>query len=125
MALAELNDVQRLIPSVELSSDDMSLIEGLIEEAGDIVEAYCRRSFDDPPDAVRRVVARIAARAYTQETLGGDVPSGATSMSYSAGPFQRSFGFESGTTSRGAWLSAADKQRLARWRGGAFTIWPY
>ena len=122
--LAELSDVQRLLPDQQIPSDETEYVTALIEEAGDLVEAYCRTAFDTPvPDRVRRVVARMVARAYSEKD--GAVPEGASSTSVAAGPFSRSFGFESGATTNGVWLSANDKQRLRGYRGRVFTVWPY
>ena len=122
--LAALSDVQRLLPEQQIPSDETEYVTALIEEAGDLVEAYCRTTFPDPvPDRIRRVVARMVARAYTDRS--DEVPEGATSASLSAGPFSRSYGFESGSTSSGVWLSANDKQRLRGYRGRVFTVWPY
>lgn len=122
--LAELSDVQRLLPEQQIPSEETEYVTALIEEAGDLVEAYCRTTFPTPaPDRIRRVVARMVARAYTDND--GSVPEGASSTSVTAGPFSRSFGFEPGATSSGVWLSANDKQRLRGYRGRAFTVWPY
>ena len=122
--LAELSDVQRLLPNQQIPSDESGYVEALIEEAGDLVEAYCRTAFDTPvPDRVRRVVARMAARAYSEKD--GAIPEGANPTSMSAGPFSHSIGFESGATTNGVWLSANDKQRLRGYRGRVFTVWPY
>ena len=122
--LAELSDVQRLLPDQPIPSDDQEYITALIEEAGDLVEAYCRTTFSTPvPDRIRRVVARMVARAYAEKD--GNVPEGASSASLTAGPFSRSYGFEAGSTTSGVWLSANDKQRLRGQRARVFTVYPY
>ena len=111
-------------PEQQIPTEETEYVTALIEEAGDLVEAYCRTTFTSPvPDRIRRVVARMVARAYTESDSA--VPEGASSTSVSAGPFSRSFGFESGATSSGVWLSANDKQRLRGYRGRVFTVWPY
>ena len=122
--LAELSDVQRLLPDQPIPSDDNEYVDALIEEAGDLVEAYCRTTFSTPvPDRIRRVVARMVARAYAEKD--GTVPEGASSASLTAGPFSRSYGFEAGSTTSGVWLSANDKQRLRGQRARVFTVYPY
>lgn len=126
MALAELDDVQRLLPDHPIPDSSHPFVEALIEEAGDLIEAYCRTTFGaHVPGKIRRVAARMAARAYAQQVDGVGVPEGTTSTSVSAGPFSRSFGFDSGSTTSGVWLSANDKHRLRGYRARVFTIYPY
>lgn len=122
-----VEDVQRLLPNETIPSEAFPTVEGLIEEAIDLVEAYCRQSFDgDMPGKVRRVVARMVARVWSSDDgNGGDLPVGASNVQFSAGPFAQTVGFEAGATSSGVWLSASDKQRLSAWRGRVFTVWPY
>lgn len=119
-------DVQRLLPNLTIPSEDAEYVESLADEAVDLIRAYCRGGFGGTlPEEVKRVAARMVARAYSSETSATDIPAGATSTSMSAGPFSRSYGFESGSTSSGVWLSASDKQRLRPYRGRVFTVRPY
>ena len=116
--LAELADVQRLI-TIDDSEHDYVLLQ--IEEASDLVEGYCKRSFTHPiPGAVARVVARMVARALGAEE--SSIPEHTTQLTSTAGPFSRNISFSSGSTEGGVWLSRSDKTKLRRWRGGAFTI---
>ncbi|MGZ7496146.1 hypothetical protein ACXM2N_03495 [Corynebacterium sp. ZY180755] len=123
----ELNDVQKLLPNRQIPPEDEAFINALIDEAWDLVCAYCRSNFPNgAPDKIKRVVTRMVARAYSSEMGGGDaIPDGASNVSYTAGPFSRSVGFESGSTSSGVWLSSNDKQRLRGYRSKVFTIYPY
>lgn len=124
--LAELSDVQRLLPNQPIPESDAEFIGALIDEAGDLIEAYCRTTFKYPvPDKIRRVAARMVARAYKEQLDGTDLPEGASNASFTAGPFSRSMGFESGSTTSGVWLSANDKQRLRGYRARVFTVYPY
>lgn len=124
--LAELSDVQRLLPNQPIPESDAEFIGALIDEAGDLIEAYCRTTFKNPvPDKIRRVAARMVARAYKEQLDGTDLPEGASNASFTAGPFSRSMGFESGSTTSGVWLSANDKQRLRGYRARVFTVYPY
>lgn len=118
-----LRDVQRLLPGLLIPSDEADYIEALFDEAGDLIEAFCRRSFSDPvPGEVRRVAARMVARAYQQYVDSDAPPSWATSEQLTAGPFSRSYGFDSNQVRGGVWLSASDKARLRGWRGGIFMV---
>lgn len=119
--LASFEDVARL---ADLEEDDRERITALIEEASDLVEAYCRRSFDPVPEQVRRVVARIVARGVSASGAS-DAPIGVTQMSATAGPFSRQFTFSDGVSDGGVWLTRQDKLKLGRWTGGAFTIRTY
>lgn len=124
--LAELSDVQRLLPNQPIPESDTDFVAALIEEAGDLISAYCRTAFDDHvPEKIRRVAARMVARAYKEQLDGMQVPEGASNASFSAGPFSRSMGFETGSTTSGVWLSANDKQRLRGYRARVFTVFPY
>ena len=124
--LAELSDVQRLLPNQPIPESDAEFIAALTDEAGDLIEAYCRTTFKHPvPDKIRRVAARMVARAYKEQLEGADMPEGTSNASFTAGPFSQSMGFESGSTTSGVWLSANDKQRLRGYRARVFTVYPY
>lgn len=118
-----LDDVQRLLPDLLIPDEESSYIEALLLEAADLIEAYCRRGFSDPvPDAVKRVAARMVARAYQQDVELDGPPLAATSEQLSAGPFSRSYSFDSNQTRGGVWLAASDKARLRGYRGGIFMV---
>lgn len=77
--------------------------------------------FNNPPENVQVVALRVVARGYSRGL--SDAPYGATSVQQSAGAFSRSFGFESGSTQPGLWLTKQDKRDLRGGsRGGAYTI---
>lgn len=126
MRHVDVSQVQELLPDRKITEDEMAYVESLIDEAGDLVEAYCRRVFDPAPDAVQRVICRMVVRAIKQGEQDGDVLAGEVSnVSYTAGPFSRSYAFTGGSTLTGVWLSRTDKQRLAMWHGRkAFTVMP-
>lgn len=111
--------IQTMEPSLTLIEEDRASVDLLIEEALDLVEGYTLEDFrgmDEIPPTVSRVVLRIVIRSLQQGD--SEVMFGATSRQDTAGPFNRSIGFEAGTTSGGVWLTKQDKVKLRRWAGG-------
>ncbi|MER0075769.1 hypothetical protein ABRP94_09795, partial [Corynebacterium sp. KPL3739] len=71
------------------------------------------------------LVSRCPPSGGQVQLDGMQVPEGASNASFTAGPFSRSMGFETGSTTSGVWLSANDKQRLRGYRARVFTVFPY
>lgn len=72
------------------------------------------------PESAVVVALRVVARGYLQQATG--IPGGATSVSHSAEGFSQSFGFESGSSQTGLWLSKQDKQLLRGYGSKAYSI---
>lgn len=120
MTLATKADVEKFTGT--LTEDEEALLQGLLEEASDLVEGYCYREFTEPiPGPVTRRVARIVARAMgvEEEQLGLE------STQMSAGPFQRTQNYSADSTAGGAWLTKGDKLVLRRYRRGVVNVAMY
>lgn len=114
-----METILSLDPSLALTEEHRPSVDFLISEALDLVDGYTGMDFrelDEIPAPVVRVVQRVVVRSLLQGTA--DIPFGATSRQDTAGPFNRSTSFESGSTSGGVWLTRQDKTRLRRWAGG-------
>lgn len=110
MSLASSEDVVALL-GLDLTPEQAEQIEGLLEEASDLVLAWCRpygMVFDPIPAAVARVTARVVARVITS----GSQVDGTAAQTTVVGPFQRQVTFNADATSGGPWLTRADKLRL-------------
>lgn len=106
----------------DLTEADEARLEGLLEEASDLVEGYCSREFAEPfPGPVVRRTARIVARALGVD----DEQIGMESSQMSAGPFQRTQNYSADSTSGGAWLTKGDKLVLRRYRRGVVNVAMY
>ena len=95
----------------ELTSSELLLLPGLLEEASALVEGYLGITYtadDVAPAVVAVVVSKMVARALTTAHVEGV-------DSQRAGPFQVSF-----TDSTRLWLGKAEKLML-RNIGGGFT----
>ncbi|MCK7676354.1 hypothetical protein [Corynebacterium pygosceleis] len=124
-ALATIDDLNRALEE-PVAPEDSDYAALLLEEASDLVVAYCGREFTEKvPPAVRRVVARMVSRALGSDSSdsGGPLPVGASQIGYTAGPFSTQTTFSSGSTDGGVWLTRSDKAKLRRWKNrGAFSI---
>ena len=78
-----------------LTTDEKSVCEALLEEAGVIIDAY---NADAPEDAKAVVSCRIIRRALGASSAS--VPIGATQGSMTAGPYTQSWTMSGGTVSR-------------------------
>lgn len=122
-AFAKSGDVVKALRR-PLTSAESPYVAGVIAEAQDLVCAFIRRDEDywetaeDVPGAVRRTVARMAARVFQQ--AGQQV--GVTQQQQAAGPFSTGLSYGSGANAGSPWLAAADKTRLKPYRkGGGLT----
>lgn len=114
MSLASSEDVVARLGR-DLTPEEEERVEGLLDEASDLVVAWCRpdgTDFDVVPDPVTRVTARLVARVIT---------SGVDNINLSAqttvvGPYQRQNTFSADSTSGGPWLNRADKIKLKPFR---------
>lgn len=102
----------------ELDADEIARVDGLLEEASELVIAECRPLPTPTPSAVRIVVSRIVARALS----GPDETPGVESTQVSAGSFQLSRNFTSDGVSGGPWLSKTDRKMLRPWRRGVANV---
>ncbi|BDB58983.1 MULTISPECIES: hypothetical protein [Rhodococcus] len=102
----------------ELTDEDAVRVEGLLEEASELVASVCRPLPTPTPDAVRIVTSRIVARALDSDI---DTP-GVESTQMSAGSFQLSQNYTGDSTAGGPWLSRSDRRMLRRWRRGVVNV---
>ena len=115
MAYASPDDVDLILPvGEEIPSEAGDLLETLLEEATDLVIGYLDREFDDAevPDAVRRVVARVALRMVIDEPTNPGSESEVELM----GPFSHTINWAKDAQSRTAYLTDAEKLRLDRFK---------
>ncbi len=111
MALAEQEDVEARLRR-ELTVDESSHIDALLEEASSLVTEHCGgREFDPVPDAVRIVTSRVAARALSAPT-GTD---GVTATELAAGSFREVRRYAPDAANGGVYLSSVDRRQLRRW----------
>lgn len=110
--LASQEDVEARLRR-ELTGDEPSHIEDLLEEASSLVVEHCRgRDFDPVPDAVRIVTSRVAARALNAPAGSG----GVQSVTNQAGPqYSQTRVYTTDSASGGVYLTAVDRKQLRRW----------
>lgn len=134
-AWANIADVQTILPEDETVPASGHVRERLarnLEEATDLVRAYIGHDYDftddDPaveaPDAdtddvpdtvpgpVRRVVARVALRAFLDEPENP----GAAAETNAMGPFSHSINWSRESQARDFYLTESDKDRLYDFR---------
>lgn len=118
MMLATTSDVEKRLGR-ELDDDEVLSVEGLLEEASELVASVCRPLPTPTPDAVRIVVSRMVARSLDPDS---DAATGVESNQWSAGSFQLSQNFTSDSVAGGPWLSKTDRIMLRRWRRGVANV---
>lgn len=89
-----------------LSDEERSVCEALLEEAGQIIDAY---NVNAPLEAKSVVSCRIVRRALGSN--GDAVPIGATQGSMTAGPYTQSWTMSGGSTGE-LYLGRTDKKLL-------------
>lgn len=128
MAYASLSDVEAILPPDEDMPDDPTSREYLnlttaLEESTDLVIGYLEREYDgelidgvpgDVPGAVRRLVARVAMRAFIDNP---DNP-GAEAETNLMGPFSHTINWSKEAQARDFYLTDSDKMRLDRFKVG-------
>lgn len=119
--LATQTDVEKRLGR-ELDDDEVLAVEGLLEEASELVVSVCRPLPTPAPDAVRIVVSRIAARALDGGDDDGPTPTNVVSEQMSAGSFQLSQNYFGDSVGGGPWLSKQDLRMLRRWRRGVVNV---
>lgn len=121
MAYATQADVEKILPEhEEVPAEAVPRLATILEEATDLVNAYLGREYtgadldpedavpDDVPGAVRRVVARVALRAFIDAP---DNP-GAEAETQLMGPFSHSINWSREAQARDLYLTESDKLRL-------------
>ena len=106
----------------DLDDDELTVVEGLLEEAEVLVEGYLGRIPEPVPRRVSVVASRMVARVLEQPDAEAFY---AESVQHSAGPFSETKRYSTGASGGSPWLTAADKQALRRVRvggGGIYTI---
>jgi hypothetical protein len=128
MAYATIDDVDKILPEDETIPDDVRVQERLetnLEEATDLIIGFLERQYsgddtdgdgvpDDVPNPVRRVVARVAMRGFTDEP---DNP-GAEGEVSAMGPFSHTINWSKEAQARDFYLTDSDKLRLEPYRLG-------
>lgn len=122
MAYAELSDVEAILPPDEDMPDTPGTREYInlttaLDEATDLVIGYLEREYlpeDMIPDAVRRVVARVAMRAFIDSP---DNP-GAEAETNLMGPFSHTINWSKEAQARDFYLTDGEKLRLDRFKAG-------
>ncbi len=103
----------------DLTDDEANWVDGLLEQASILVEAYCGQEFVDPvPAAVVTVVSQVAARAL------GNKAEGQTGYQAAAGPYSVNTTYTPDASSGGVWMTKQDRLMLRRYRigGGVFSV---
>lgn len=127
MAYANVDDVEAILTPetdmpVEPSREYTNLVTAL-EEATDLVIGYIEREYtgnryegvpSDVPDAVRRVTARVAMRAFTETPENP----GAEAETNLMGPFSHTINWSKEAQARDFYLTSSDKMRLDRFKVG-------
>lgn len=128
MAWANVADVNKLLPPDEQIPEEYEpQVKAVLEEATDLVIGHLDRGWSGQPDAdgipadlpgaVRRVVARIALRAFEDE---GDNP-GAIQSTNLMGPFSHTVNWGKDAIDRSVYLSKGEEIRLAPYMAGGFS----
>lgn len=126
MAYATQEDVEKILPegeTVPTTAEDK--LATVLEEATDLVIGYLEFEYDGDPDddgvpddvpgAVRRVVARVALRAFIDEP---DDP-GAVSTRDLMGPFSHDINWSKESQDGSVYLSRGEELRLDRFVRGS------
>jgi hypothetical protein len=126
---ASLTDVENILPPdeemPEANSREQNNLLTAILEATDLVIGYLEREYtgevegndpvpDDVPGAVRRVVARVAMRSFTEEPFNPGAESEVNLM----GPFSHTLNWSKEAQARSVWLSEGERTRLDRFKVG-------
>jgi hypothetical protein len=125
MAYANQGDVELILPDddAEVPEEAVDRLAVVLEEATDLVIGYLEREYtgddtdtdgvpDDVPGAVRRVTARVALRAFTENP---DEPGAAATTSL-MGPFSHTINWAKTAQDRSVYLSDSDELRLERFK---------
>jgi hypothetical protein len=107
MAYADVTDVESDLDR-SLTDAETAKVEGWLQDAGYLIDAYTGFTGDDPPAVFTRVSVNMTTRAL--DALG--IVAGAASEQEQTGPFGRTVTFTSNASSGGVWLSATDKMML-------------
>lgn len=124
MGLATPEDVESALRRT-LTDEELSSVEGLIEEASDLVLGYlCHYVLPDPVDPVpapivRAVATMVAAVLTKPVTTAADY--GTSGYNIARESMTVAVGVESATTT-GPWLTSSLKQRLDPYR---VSFWSY
>lgn len=140
MAYASIADINKI-----LSTDESPLpsppgsgaeeqrivvnVQTVLEEATDLLVSVLHREYagdegddgvpDDVPGPVRRVCARMALRAFTED----DADAGAEATTSLMGPFSRTINWRAEAQDRSVYLSDTERERLEpfilNYQGGA------
>lgn len=125
MAYATTEDIEVILPEGEEIPESASdRLELNLEEATDLVIGYLEFEYtgdpgldgvpEDVPDAVRRVVARVAMRGFLDDPANPGAESEVNLM----GPFSHTINWSKEFQSRDFYLTDADKMRLERYVRG-------
>lgn len=126
MAYATVEDVAALLPDEEeIPTEAEDRVKVNLEEATDLVIGYLLFEYegedadadgvpDDVPAAVRRVVARVALRAFMVDPA----QPGAESEVNLMGPFSHTINWGKSAQDRDLYLTDSDELRLNRYKVG-------
>lgn len=116
-ALAEAADVATRLGR-PLTTDELARVDGLLEEASDLVVGWLGCPPGDPtPGPIVRVVSRMVARLFGATFGPDEAPDPAVSSANAVmGPFQLQQTFNGDMTDGEPWLSRKDKLRIRAYR---------
>lgn len=114
MALAVEADVVARLGRT-LTTEERSVVIGLLDEASDLAAAFMRCTPDPVPGEVSRVVARMVARVLsTDPTVPFGMSQSARTENAGLMTITASQTFAEGSTMRSPWLTSPDKVILRR-----------
>jgi hypothetical protein len=120
MAWATSEDVEARLGRT-LTTDEVSGVDGLLDEATMLVAEWLGCTPDPVPDAATLVVSRMVARSV-QASSSGVPTDGANSVQATALSFAFTRNYSAAATSGGVWLARQDKMMLRRWRRNSMVI---
>lgn len=101
-----------------LTDDEQGRVDGLLEEASDLVVGFLGCTPTDPiPGPVVRVVSRMVARIFGLKYGPDDAPEQAISaVNALMGPFQVNWQYDTDKSDGEPWLSKKDRLKLGPFR---------
>ena len=127
VAFCDQGDVEQRLRR-ELTTDEVTGLPGMIEEAQTLVLSYLgcppEKYEDEVPAAITLVTSRMVARVIQEDEVIDPATFGATQTSATAGPFSHQATYQAGSRTGAPWLTRVDKSALDAYRcaGKAFAV---